>query len=179
MTPVKSDIHTSPFRQLLKTGLSCCLLTLAALTSALADKGSVTITSCGTQDVWIGSYDWDDIAYKIAYESDTFSTGTSETLECVENLFESSSPGCQLVIKDGTSAGIQLALWKVDNGTYTLGSSETTTELSDGCTTSVTSVCLKEQSSCSSDQSDNTSSCDQSESFTYAITSCISVDVTE
>lgn len=149
--------------------VSTLVLTGLFVSSAALAKGSVEITNCGTEDVWIGAYDWDDVALEIAYSDDTFDDGDTHTLKCVKSFFDSSSPGCQLVVKAGTSAGMDIASWKVDNGTYTLGS--TSTESSDECTLTV-SICLKEQSSCSSDDSDNTSNCDKTGTLSYTSTAC-------
>lgn len=136
-------------------------LVLCALSSPplWADKGHVTITNCGPEKVWIGSYDWGDSAPAVTYDSATFAVGDQHTLYCVKNWFTKDSPGCQVQVKDGTSGGIKLALWKVNNGTYTLASDTTESE----CFIS-TSVCLKQQANCSSDSTANMSDCSFSDS---------------
>ena len=146
-----SSLTFGPVRLVL---IGLCLL---ASQSAWAEKGHVTIVNCGTEKVWVGSYDWGDTTLTTAYESSTFSVGDQHTLHCVKNLFTQDSPGCQVKIKDGTSTGLKLGQFKVDNGTYTLGTLKDDAE----CATSI-KVCLKQQSQCATAPSisSNTSDCD-------------------
>jgi len=130
---------------------------MAAATSLWADKGHVTIKNCGSEKVWIGSYDWGDTVPKVPYESSDFAVGDQHTLHCVKNWFTQNFPGCQIRVKYGSSSGQDLGLWKVDNGTYTLGSVKTISGPGD-CSTSV-SACLKQQAACGSSATSNTTDC--------------------
>ena len=61
--------------------------------SLWADKGHVTITNCGTEKVWISSFDWGDTLRDTPHESADFSVGDEHTLYCVKNWFTKNSPG--------------------------------------------------------------------------------------
>lgn len=150
------------------TLLALCLLAPASL---WADKGNVTITNCGTEKVWIGSYDWGDTVLSTTYESSSFAVGDQHTLHCVKNWFTKNSPGCQIEVKAGTSGGVVLASWKVDNGTYTLGS----VKKESNCSIDTT-VCLKQQQACASDASANNSECLMTSDGGFLDTSCETAD---
>lgn len=148
MQTSSARLRRSPVRVLL------VLLCLTASAPLWAGKGNVTITNCGSETVWIGSYDWGDTVDSAAYESATFAVGDQHTLHCVKNLFTKDSPGCQIKVKDGTSGGIDLALWKVGNGSYTIASTAYEAQCESGA-----KVCLKQQADCSSDPTANMSNC--------------------
>ncbi len=145
------------------------VLLFSLIATNLYAEGSVKITNCGVDDVYVESFDWDDAVTLVAYDSDTLKVGDTITFSCVKSLFDSDAPGCKLIVKAGTSGGFWLGDWSVENGTYTATTTETTS--SDGCAGTIT-LCLKEQDSCSSDDSDNTSDCTQTGSAYDASLTC-------
>lgn len=132
-------------------------------------EGSVKISNCGTDSVYISSYDWDDSVTLVAYSTDTLDEGDDYTFSCVKNLADSDAPGCKLVVNAGTSGGFELADWSVENGNYTIAT--TNIESEDGCGTTI-EACLIEQDSCSSTSAENTTNCTETGSSFSSNESC-------
>ncbi len=96
---------------------------LLSASTALAAKGSITVTNNGNHKIQISCYTWEDTVRGMSADKQHPWPGETVTVTCGRNILNADSPGCQITIDDFRSGKTLMGPTQNESGMYSLNGS--------------------------------------------------------